>query len=115
MPEPALQREDEESDIFSLNPIAEYQLDESVLDSFPEPGTRFLSSQTYGESLWGRCEKLRVELPSGEHADYFLKGKKITRSMSLTLQMIIAGCDAGHHRTRYVSRGIRVAQGDLQC
>jgi hypothetical protein len=39
----------------------------------PVPGTRVISSQAYGMSLWGRCAKIIAELPDGTTGKYFLK------------------------------------------
>jgi len=50
-----------------------YSLDDRVKDFFPIQGTTVLQAQHYGESLWKRTVKLKVELPSGERDIYFVK------------------------------------------
>lgn len=54
-------------------PSGAYTVDESVEKSLPIPGTKILRAQDYGESLWGKTAKVRVELASGERQNYFLK------------------------------------------
>ncbi|KAI9769111.1 MAG: hypothetical protein M1840_004462 [Geoglossum simile] len=50
-----------------------YVVDDSVLSTFPIPGTKVLDAYNYGESLWGKTAKVVVQLPSGEEGYYFLK------------------------------------------
>ncbi len=54
-------------------PSGAFIVDDVVQKSFPIPGTKILRAQNYGQSLWGRTAKIRVELPSGGRQTYFLK------------------------------------------
>lgn len=54
-------------------PSGSYTVNDQVKASFPVPGTKVIRAQHYGESLWGKTAKIRVELPSGERDTYFLK------------------------------------------
>jgi hypothetical protein len=48
-------------------------IDDNIWLELPIPGTRVISSKTYGMSLWGRCCKILAELPDKTTILYFLK------------------------------------------
>ena len=61
-------------------PVGAQIVDESVKKSLPIPGTKILQAQDYGESLWGKTARIRVELASGERQNYFLKVMTLGRT-----------------------------------
>ncbi|KAL8816848.1 MAG: hypothetical protein Q9223_004213 [Gallowayella weberi] len=50
-----------------------YQVDQSVIESFPVKGTTIVHALNYGESLWGKTAKLIVRMPDDDVQTYFLK------------------------------------------
>ncbi|KKY18182.1 putative vegetative incompatibility protein 4 [Phaeomoniella chlamydospora] len=50
----------------------DFPVDDNVMAKFPE-GTRVVSSTKYGNSAWTVTARLRVELPDGTQARYFVK------------------------------------------
>lgn len=54
-------------------PGSAFTVDSNVMKALPVPGTKVIRAQLYGESLWAKTAKVRVELPSGERDNYFLK------------------------------------------
>ncbi|KAL9120851.1 MAG: hypothetical protein Q9187_002589 [Circinaria calcarea] len=50
-----------------------FDLDKSVIEALPVPGTRVISAHIYGMSVWARPARIVCQLPNGEIVNYFLK------------------------------------------
>ncbi|KAL8836423.1 MAG: hypothetical protein Q9170_002911 [Blastenia crenularia] len=50
-----------------------FEIDQSVSESLPVPGSRIVAISGHGVSLWGTTSKVIARLPSGEIQNYFLK------------------------------------------
>ncbi|KAK4154549.1 protein-ribulosamine 3-kinase, chloroplastic [Chaetomidium leptoderma] len=50
-----------------------FELNSAVARALPYPGSKLLSTNNYGMSLWGQTGKITAELPDGTTKHYFLK------------------------------------------
>ena len=58
----------------TINPnLTRFDLTWLLMKALPVLGSRVLSTNKYGRSLWGLVGKIAVELPDGKLQNYFLK------------------------------------------